>query len=330
MATPGRRSLNILLTQLECNEPALWPSHLCEAHKIVADLEPAYDARTVVIESVKLAHRCAQLLSEISLSEIQSSTFVRFRLSCKRIANCLKRTRLRREMRIRLDELAKNSFLRADVSAETISHFFSGCQKIIERSTKDANEIEILKYLGIEHNRRFGQLECKKRGDPTLPIVTWHEALSSTLKFALEANLRGICEKRQHQLTAHDVFRALANVEPDQNVEGTRNAKDSLITYVTQLARIWKKADLNVGRSSNAYDPVNLGPFPNFVERVLLSQFDANHNFFNRPDEERVWDAYQALAQEFKEATDEQPKSASRLITDRLLRQALALSKKIS
>ena len=323
----SRRNLDNQLMQIQRCEPSVWPNHLREALEIVVERHKSLDeAKAILVESVKAAHDCAQGISQIKLSNSRNSTSDEFHTSCVRIANCLKPTRSPKEMRNALNDVARRTFVGRDVNTESISDFFCECHETLKKRVQDNNSAEILKYLG---HVKCSQLGHNKYGPPILAIVRWYESLPTKLMLNSKFKLRQVIEERQLQLTASDVFQALSNVKLEQDgPDAEVMVKDPRVAYVQKIAEVWKRAGLNVGRTTNVYEPVKLGPFPTFVERVLLSQFDLKYNFFQRPDDEKVWDAYEALPEELQEASSANTQPSSRLITDRLLRQALKASSK--
>jgi hypothetical protein len=330
--SPSRRSLDALVKLLQLSEPDDWPTHLRRASEIVAQRKSVEETKTIIVQAVKAAHRCAQGISQMLLSNSQSSTSIKFHTSCVRIVNCLKPTRLRKETRNALDEVARHTFAERDVNTESVSDFLLGCQKVLEQGVQDKNSAEILKYLGLTNDSRFGQLEDKKRGLPTLPIVTWYESLMTKLRLELESKLRQAIERQLH-LTAHDIFSGFASSAVDEELtERTNDTEDLLASYVEEVAKVWVEAGLRVGRATKADDAHYVGPFENFVERVLLSQFDTRFSFFNRPDEEQMkkaWHSFYSLPEDFQEAGSRSIHQGSRLISDRLLRRVLqSFSKK--
>jgi len=329
--SPSRRSLDAFLKRLQITKLDNWPTHLRGAFEVVAMRKSVEEAKVIIFQSVEAAHRCAQGISQMLLFDSQSSSSKTFQVSCLRIANCMKPNRLRREKRDILDEIARRAFVRGDVNGETISDFFLECWRVLEQSVEDKNSAQILKYLGIDNDRPFGEIE-KKRGGFALPLVTCYESLPPKLQLDLESILRNLAKGQQLLLTAHDVFIGFANptLSP-QLVEGTNSAEDLLASYVEDVATVWIGAGLEVGRGTKPDDGQYIGPFEKFVEQVLLSQFDTRFSVFDRPDEEqskKARQAFYALPKDFQKKGSASIHKGTRLITARLLRRVLAAFKK--
>jgi hypothetical protein len=323
MISPSRRNLRALLEQLRRDEPKDWPHHLHDAFATAAKHKAAEQAKTIVIESVKSAHRCGASISNILLSTSQADVSTSFHKACVRLANCLSPRRLPRDKVIALNAAARKAFIDDEIDTETISYFWLNCKEILGRPPRDKHSTQALRNLGVLEDPRFGELECKRRGAPTLPIVNWYNALPNDLRIELETGLCQLAQRRGHHLEAREVFVIFADLLSTQDSKASIEIKDLLAAYIHDVVKIWIDAGLPVGRSNNEDNPEKLGPFPSFLERVLLSQFDMQYNFFDRADVEQVWDVYEALPEEFKSMAEDLEKPTVRLVSDWQLRWVL-------
>jgi hypothetical protein len=299
-ATPfARLSLKDQQSYLLNVEPTAWPEHVQEAYQIVLRRRPQV-AKQMTIDAVAAAHRIVRKAYEAQLRDERSSTLATFCKACKELSNATKPNRLLKAVRTKIDEAARTIFAGGVADLETIQRFLRECDVAGKRNLA----------LDYEASAAHFSLECES---------------------ALE---RLILEEAQ-SITAHEIFATL--YEASLRCTATKSAQgetDLLQEYLAELDGIWTNHGIRVGRGNHDDDAKYIGPFPEFAERVLLSQRRPGSNLFepvSAEELETVRRRYYEMSPEGQRASSARPFHDVGLITDRILRGYLdqrAVSKK--
>jgi hypothetical protein len=297
-ATPfARLSLSHQQSHLLKIEPEAWPEHLRHAFQIVNERAPQV-AEQIVIDAVGAAHRAVRRAYEAQLRKGRSSVLAAFSKNCKTLSNATKPKRLLKAVQVQLDEAARSAFACGFADLETVQQFFAedAIQQLFSKdeSTKECNHALI------------------------------YEASPPMLRLECESALSQLISEKAKPITAHDVFASLhgASLRCTEMARSER-IDDLLQEYLTELDEIWTSYQLKVGRGNHPADSKYRGPFPEFAERVLLSQRHPGSNLFEPPSEQEsatVWKKYWELPLEWQKETSSKPFRDASLITDRILR----------
>jgi hypothetical protein len=297
-------SLSDQQSYLPRTEPEAWPEHLRQAFQIVNDRAPQV-AERIVIDAMGAAHRAVRKAYEAQLREWRSSALAAFSKSCKMLFNATKPKRLLKAVQMQLDEAARSAFACGFADLETVQLFFA----------EDAIQ------------QLFGRNESTKGCNHALI----YEASPPALRLECESALAQLISEKAEPITAHDVFAALhgatlrcAEMAISERLDGF------LQEYLAELKEIWTSYELKVGRGNHPADSKYRGPFPEFAERVLLSQCHPRSNLFEPLSEqelETVRKKYWEMPLEWRKATSSRSFRDASLITDRVLRGFLQHSR---
>lgn len=329
----ARRKLKDQLLNLS-DAPAKWESeHLRRSFEIVAKRMPQETAIEMILESTRAAVRAVKKASERDLKSSRQSALTDFRSNCRPIANCAKPTRLRTEIRTKLDEAARSAFVGNATDLESIQHFFYTSKEIVECWPEDKNARTILKHLvtvksDITHNAEFPLWHRMPK------IALDYEGLPADARLACEQALQLLVAEKLRSLTAYDIFSSL--YAASQSLILTQNLHDEpaiLDAYLQEIEQIWTERDLRVGRGNDPANADYMSPFQEFAERVLLVQRDPGSRIFTPYTVHELKSArklYRRIPYTSRDNISAAPFMGSKVITDRLLRTYLASSSKKS
>jgi hypothetical protein len=293
----ARLSLGDQQSHLLMIDPEAWPDHLRHAFQIVNERAPQV-AEQIVIDAVGVAHRAVRKAYEAQLREARSSTLAAFSKNCKAFSNATKPKRLLKAVQMQLDEAARSAFASGFADLETIQRFFA--------------ETAIQQF--------FSNIKSTKECNHALV----YEASPATLRIECESALAQLIADKEKSITAHDVFAAF-NGASRRCTETARSERiDGLLQdYLAELDEIWTSYEFTVGRGNHPADSKYRGPFPEFAERVLLSQCHPGSNLFEPLSEqelETVRKRYWEMPLDWQKATSPRPFRDASLLTDRILR----------
>jgi hypothetical protein len=297
-ATPfARLSLDGQQSYLRRIEPDAWPKHLRHAFQIANERAPR-GAKQIVIDAVGAGHRAVRKAYDAQLREERSSALATFSKNCKTLSNATKPKRLLKAAKMQLDEAARSAFACGFADLETVQRFFA----------EDAIQ----------------QLFSKDESTEEFNNALIYEASSPALRLECESALAQLIPGKAKPITAHDVFASLhgASLRCTELARSER-VDDPLQEYLAELDEIWAAHELKVGRGNHPADSKYRGPFPEFAERVLLSQRHPGSSLFEPLSEEEsatVWKKYWELPREWQKETSSKPFRDATLITDRILR----------
>jgi hypothetical protein len=297
-ATPfARLSLSDQQSYLLRIEPEAWPEHLRHAFQIVNERAPQV-AEQIVIDAVGAAHRAVRKAYEAQLREGRSSALAAFSKNCKTLSNATKQKRLLKAVQMQLDEAARSSFACGFADLETVQRFFA----------EDAIQQLFSKYKSTK--------ECNR--------ALIYEVSPATFRLECESALAQLISGKAKPITAHDVFAALHGASLRCTEMARSGRIDGLLQeYLAELDEIWTSYELKVGRGNHPADSKYRGPFPEFAERVLLSQRHPGSNLFeplSEQESETVRKKYWEMPLEWQKVTSSRPFRDASLITDRILR----------
>ena len=128
----ARRSLKPLLARLKSPKASDWPPHLFGAWQILTDELglPEVEARSVIFQSVQVAHDCVKAQSKRVDQFEASQAPARISGTCDRLAKCIKRApaALRRRLDAKIPTLIEN--IESDL--ETIEEIFVATKAIFK------------------------------------------------------------------------------------------------------------------------------------------------------------------------------------------------------
>lgn len=300
-ATPfARLSLSAQQSYLLRTELAAWPEHLRHAFQIVNERAPQV-AKQIVIDAVGAAHRAVKNAYEAQLRKERSSALAAFNKNCKTLSNATKPKRLLKAVQMQINEAARSAFACGFADLEAVQRFFT------------ENAIQQL----------FSKDESTKQCNHAL----LYETSPPRLRLECENALTQLISEEAKPLTAHDVFASLYGASLRcTEVPRSERIDDLLQEYLAELDKIWTSCELKVGRGNHPDDSTYRGPFPEFAERVLLSQRHPGSNLFKPPSEQEsatVRKNYWDLPLEWQKETSSRPFRDASLITDRILRAYL-------
>jgi hypothetical protein len=289
-------------------DPEAWPEHLRHAFQIVNERAPQI-AEQIVIDAMGAGHRAVRRAYEAQLREARSSALAAFSKNCKSLSNATKPKRLLKAVRMQLDEVARSAFACGCADLETVQRFFAE-DAILQLFSKDE------RTKGCNH-------------------ALIYEACSPTLRLECESALAKLFSEKAEPITAHDVFASLhgASLRCTEMARSER-IDDLLQEYLAELDEIWASHALKVGRGNHPADLKYRGPFPEFAERVLLSQRNPWSNLFEPvldSESKAARDNYRKQPKDIRKEMSAKPFREGCLITDRILRGYLdqqATSKK--
>jgi hypothetical protein len=274
-------------------DPEAWPEHLQHAFQIVNERAPQV-AEQIVIDAVGAAYRAVRKSFESQLKEARASALAAFSKNCKEISNAMKPRRMLKAVRMKFDVAARSAFVCGFADLETVERFFSECEI------------------------------ARKRG-----ITLSYEACPSQFRLECESALTRLISEKAKSISAHDVFAVLHEVSLLCAEKARSEREQNLLQeYLGELDAIWASYGLKVGRGNHHADSEYRGPFPEFAERVLLSQRNPGSNFFeplSEQESETVRRMYWAMHPDWQKATTARPFRDAGLITDRTLRNYLDL-----
>jgi hypothetical protein len=315
-------------------DPEKWQSdHLRRAFEIIAKRKSRETAKQIVLESVRAADCAVKKASERCLKSSRQSALTDFDENCRAIANCTKPTRLRSEIRTRLDEAARSAFVGNGIDLEVIQNFFCLSKKIVECWPENKDARAIFKHLvtikgDITHRAEF-PLEGR-----VPKIALDYEALPTQARLTCEHTLHLLIAEKSENLTAHDIFASF--YAASHSLVLTQNLQDEpgiLDIYLAEIERIWTDKGLRVGRGNHHANADYMSPFQEFAERALLVQRDPGSRIFTPFTEHELKSArelYHRIPPTSRANISAAPFMGTWVITDRLLRSYFERSSKKS
>ena len=331
-STPlARRNLDSQLATLK-GDPDGWQSeHLRRAFQIVEKRVGRQPAREIVIEAVRAAARAVKEAFRRGLKEAQQSALTDFNKNCRAIANRTK-LRLRKEVRMQLDQAAGSAFATGVADLDTVQLFFCRCKNIVKGWPKDKPACAIFKHLvTVKDDRTHGDAPLEEAPlENTIKIALDYEALPTKARSGCESGLAQLISEKADRLTAHDVFECLhCASEPFMITTSLEAQPDIIHHYLAELDALWTSHGLEFGRGNHPEDGTYSSPFQEFGERVLLEQRDPRSRLFNPisdPEKAVAWASYHKIPKDFfisREDISAASFSGYELITDWTLRTYL-------
>jgi hypothetical protein len=212
---------------------------------------PDAKARSLVLQSVPIAHDCIKAQSK-RVDRIEANQApARIRRTCHRVSKCIKRAPaiLRRRLDAEIPTLIKN--IESDL--ETIEAIFV--------ATKAAFE-----------DQQYRESEAVRTGIEALkpPRAADYSLLDSAVRQKVTAALAKLASSGR-QVKAPDVFATIATALDKESVaKVSSQSRDIRTQYVVNLREIWLKAGLKPKRLLHYVDNSPISPFHRFAELVYV------------------------------------------------------------
>ena len=272
----ARRSLKPLLARLKSPKASDWPPHLFGAWQILTyELRlPEVQARSVIFQSVQVAHDCVKAQSKRVDQFVASQAPARISGTCDRLAKCIKRAPavLRRRLDAKIPVLIEENI---ESDLETIEALFAATKATFE-------------------DQQYGDFE---------PVRTAREALKapraadySVLDTAARAKVMAALAKLAgsgRQANAAAVFAAIAaTLDKAGATKVSLQSRDLRTRYVAHLGDIWLKAGRKPKRLLHYVDNSPISPFYRFAELVFVGVAEPwafRHKGRRRPIDPKPW-----------------------------------------
>jgi hypothetical protein len=244
-----------------------WRGPRVGAWAIVAEeLEKPNVARETIINAVAAAHACAVAASNRSLSNARSQSRQKVSKAAASISTCVRDTRA--VLRHALDDAAQRKFLGEHVDSEVMDGFLDDCRNVALKFFDVPYAVRILNELGWTENQDDVSRPY------ALQLLNEIEAMHSLDRRVVEDGLRLMADQPSN-VSALKVFSTIAgSLEAPSAAEFREYAGDLNITYVSDVAGIWRRSGLRPARSHLVENPDHRSWFHHFVELVLRDHLD--------------------------------------------------------
>jgi hypothetical protein len=251
----ARRPVSRFQLQLKSKAPHDWPPHLHAAWQILKSGQDLSDAkaRSVVQESVSIAHRCIVAQNQKSKDIIEQVARTTIRSACSRISKCIKRApaACRRSLNRAILTLIQQSIIDLDV----IEAIFGKAETTFKQFR--AHETSRAALPALE--------DLRKADFSTLNMMLRRKTEDAIVELAVTSN-------GKRQATAVDVFATIAGVlGSEKTTKVTTQSRDIITRSVAQLAEIWRQAGLKPSRALAYLDDAYRSKFHCFAELILTA-----------------------------------------------------------
>jgi hypothetical protein len=285
--TLARRNLSSFIGELSRSEPKDWPKFLSSAWTIIAkDFGKPDVARKTLIDTVEAAHTCAVAFSERTRANERTRLQREVTSAASKLSNLTRRVRA--PVRNALDEVARAELREGHADFEFVANFLAGCVRVAETfpSVKDARTA--LGLLGVSGDQVEETDDNSNHRTPTFTVSNY-EAMHPSARAIVEERLGTLMKDPSSPRTTSEIFSTIAaSLTIGSIAEIRENGVDLLVAYVTNVANVWRRADLNPGRAWHPEDREYRSPFHRFVELVLIDQFDPRSRLFNKLDDREL------------------------------------------
>jgi hypothetical protein len=264
----SHRNPDEFVTRLDCTNEETWPHSLHRARTIIAkELGRPDVARKIVKIAVTKADACAVAFSNRSLSNARGQSRQKVSKAATRISICIRYTRA--ALRHKLNEAAQSNFVGDRVDLEVIAGFLNECRDEALKFTNERYAVRMLNELGWTESQDDGSLPT------TLHLINEFEAMHPMDREAVEDDLRKLVTDQSSSLQAWSVFDMIAHSLGVPSVaEFREGARDLIVTYVSEVAKVWRESGLTSRRSHLLGNPDHRSWLHHFLELVLRDHFD--------------------------------------------------------
>jgi hypothetical protein len=287
---------------LAVTEEANWPIHLNLAWRILNDelRLPARRARELTVNSVSLAHACAQAINQRAKTIAEYETRIKIRHALARLARCTRRAPA--GLRLALDEGIRPLVASGVADTEVIEEILDATATVFAHSPDNEAARTALGALSVtsSYGRRIIGLSSDYSG---LDFDSRHKCESAL----------SVLSRKTDAITASAVFKALAAAMATDRPIGVRaDVSDLIVSYVAGVAMLWRKVGLLPTRATRRWDPKYKSRFHRFVELLLTAMTEPSSR---RHDENIGFIAHKTRA-----AHTRLPPELWRLVSPRLRR----------
>jgi hypothetical protein len=249
-----------------------WPKHLRLAWEILAKKRVIDEvaARTMLFASLSAAHRCARAIDQRSREHTGSMGVQKLQKVFARIAKCIRRSPA--SLRQVLDRDVGSHVRSAIIDLESMEALIDRLIAGFAALPKEEASLTILRALYpkvlLPKSKRVDVLR-RRFAEAAVFLKNDYAALPSVYQRKVEATLATL-RGRRAQFDAADVCEEITNALEGAEKRTTQKFISDLITnFVSEVALIWLRRGLRLGRGVNVLKLDYHGPFHRFVEFVL-------------------------------------------------------------